>query len=105
MFDLIVGIDPRAERLALEGIVKVFAAFMSSIHNSEAVADHFGAVALEGCCVLTKFTAFGAFVFIRAGVRDSVDTVASFGGFGKSRAAFAFKVFFENLFCTLLRNE
>ena len=105
MFDLIVGIDPRAERLALEGIVKEFAAFVSSIHNSEAVADHFGAVALEGCCVLTKFAALGAFVLVRAVVRDSVDTVASFGGFGKSRAAFAFKVFFENLFCTLLRNE
>jgi hypothetical protein len=105
MFDLIIGIDPRAERLALEGIVKEFAAFVSSIHNSEAVADHFCAVALEGCCVLTKFAALGAFVLVRAVVRDSVDTVASFGGFGKSCAAFALKLFLHYLLAALLRNE
>jgi hypothetical protein len=80
MFDLIIGIDPRAERLALEGIVKEFAAFVSGAYNAESVANHFCAVALESGCMLTAFAAFYAFVCICAGMRTFVAVDMHFTG-------------------------
>ena len=59
MLKLIFRVDLRAERLALEGIVKEFAAFVSCADNAESVADHLGTVAFEGCGVLAEFADAG----------------------------------------------
>ena len=105
MFKLILGVDPRTECLALEGVVKEFAAFVSCADNAESVANHLCAVALECGCVLTKFATLSAFVFFCTGVRDLIYAVAFFNRCGKGGAALSFQIFFKDLFCALLRNE
>ena len=105
MLKLILGVDPGAECLSFEGVVKELAAFVSGADNAESVANHFCAVALECGCVLTAFAALSALVFFRAGVSDLVDAVTSSCGYGKCRAALAFKIFLEDLLRALLRNE
>lgn len=103
MFKLIIRVDLRTESLALERIVKESAAFVSCADDTESVADHFRAVALEGGCVLAAFTAFYAFVGICGGMRNSVVTMLFTAG--KCGAALMLKIFLEDLISALLRYE